>query len=41
MLPRSGGTTLPVRLREEIQEMLRRGGGELNALWLPPLLGIS
>ena len=31
---------MSVRLGEEIQEVLRRGDGELSALWLPPLLGI-
>jgi hypothetical protein len=31
---------VPVRLREEIQEMLRRSDGELSALWLSLLLGI-
>ena len=31
---------MSVWLGEEIQEVLRRGDGELSALWLPPLLGI-
>ena len=31
---------MPVRLGEEIQEVLRRGGCELSALWLSLLLGI-
>ena len=31
---------MSLRLREEVQEMLRRGDGELNALRLSLLLGI-
>jgi hypothetical protein len=30
-----------LRLREEVQAVLRRGDGELNLLWLPSCLGIA
>ncbi len=29
---------MPVRLRQEVQAVLRRGDGELNRAVLPPLL---
>jgi hypothetical protein len=31
---------MPVRFRQEVQAVLRWGGGELSALWLPPLLEV-
>jgi hypothetical protein len=40
-LPRSGGTDPLVRLGEEVQKVLRRGGGGLSALWLSLLFGVS
>ena len=31
---------MPVRFRQEVEAVLRWGGGELSALWLPPLLEV-
>src|ERR1035438_9519565 len=36
-----GERSVSLRLRQEIQAVLRRGGGELSAVWLLSLLGIS
>src|ERR1039458_3088877 len=34
IIRRQMGEQLPIRLRKEIQALLRRGDGELSALWL-------